>query len=121
MPTAGIRKRIAESAPRHNGRIVGAYYLLTMLAGVLVIFFHGRLAFAADLITTVAYVAITILFYALSKKRRATDDRDLNRERDRTGSHGNVSALRNTACFESKRARRNQSHPHDHQVPAPAA
>ena len=59
--------------------MVSAYYLLTILAGALVIFFHGRLAFAADLITTIVYIALTILFYTLSKKRLATDDRELNR------------------------------------------
>jgi hypothetical protein len=72
-------KRIAESPPRYNDRIVGAYYLLTMLAGVLVIFFHGRLVFAADLIATVVYIGITKLFYTLSKKRLARDDRNLSR------------------------------------------
>lgn len=79
MPTSGIMKRIAESPPRHNDRLVGAYYLLTILAGVSVIFFHGRLAFAADLIATVVYIGITKLFYALSKKSLARDDRDLTR------------------------------------------
>lgn len=78
MPAAGMRKRIAESPPRHCDRIVAAYYLLTTLAGVLVLFFHGRLAFAADLVATVVYIVMTIIFYALSKKRLARDDRDLN-------------------------------------------
>jgi len=68
-------KKISESPPRHNDRIVGAYYLLTILAGVLVLFFHGRLAFAADLIAIGVYIAVTILFYASSKKRlRATTE-----------------------------------------------
>jgi hypothetical protein len=35
--------------------------------GVFVLFFHGRLAFTADIIATVFYVAATALFYDLSK------------------------------------------------------
>ena len=42
-------------------------------------------------------------------------------ERDRTGSDDTFSALRKTACFESERARQNQSHPREHQIPAPPA
>jgi len=73
MTTAGMMGRIAEAPPRHKGgAIVGAYYLLTILAGVLVLFFQGTLALAGDLIVTIVYVAVTILFYTLSMKRFKT-------------------------------------------------
>ena len=56
-----------EVATRFRTRFVSAYYLLTTLMGVFVLFFHGRLAFTADIIATVFYVAATALFYDLSK------------------------------------------------------
>jgi len=67
-----MMKQIADGLPRHRAKFVIAYYLLTILTGVFVLSFHGRLAFAADLIATVFYIAMTALFYDLSKpaKRR---------------------------------------------------
>jgi len=77
MSTAGMTGRIAEGPPRHKGgKIVGAYYLLTLLAGVFVLFFHGALALIADLIVTVLYIALTIFFYWFSKKRLPTEKPD---------------------------------------------
>jgi hypothetical protein len=81
MNTTGMMGRVAE-APRHKdekNKIVGAYYLLTILAGIFVLFFHGRSAVAADLITTVVYIAATILFYELSKKHLTSGERRPNR------------------------------------------
>ncbi len=62
-----MMERIAHRLPRHRAKFVIAYYLLTILTAVFVLFFHGRLAFAADLIATVFYIAMTALFYDLSK------------------------------------------------------
>ena len=56
---------ITEAVTRHRAKVVGAYYLLTILVGAFVLLFHGRMALAADLLATVFYVAITILFYDL--------------------------------------------------------
>jgi hypothetical protein len=70
MNNTGMMGRIAGAPPRHKDRIIGAYYLLTILAGVFVLLFRGRLAVAADSIATIVYIAVTILFYELSKKRR---------------------------------------------------
>lgn len=68
MTTAEMMRRIAEAPPRHKGGgIVGAYYLLTILAGVFVLFFQGTLALAADLIVAIVFLAVTMLFYAVSK------------------------------------------------------
>ena len=56
-----------KAATRFRSRFVGAYYLLTILIGVFLLFFRGRLAFTVDIIATVFYVAATALFYDLSK------------------------------------------------------
>ena len=118
MPTAGIIKRIAESPLRHHDRIVGAYYLLTILAGVLVLFFRGRLAFAVDLIATIFYIAISVLFWASSKKRPASDDRDLNRN---VTEPVRAITFRRSGRAPRASARQNQSQPHGHHLPSPSA
>jgi hypothetical protein len=74
MSTTVVTSRITRASARHRGKLVGVYYLLTMLMGALVLFFHGRLAFAADLIATIFYIAVTVLFYGLSKKLRLTSN-----------------------------------------------
>jgi hypothetical protein len=68
MSTAEIRKRIAEPSPRLRSQFVGGYYLLTIVLGAFVLLFHGRLAFAADLIASVLYIASTIFLHELSKQ-----------------------------------------------------
>jgi DMSO reductase anchor subunit len=67
MSAAVTMKRIAEASPRFRAGITAAFYLLTMLMGGLVLFVHGRLALAVDLIATVCYAAVTALFYDLSR------------------------------------------------------
>jgi len=67
MSAAEMMGRIARVVPSHGTQFVGAYYLLTVLTGAFVLLFHGRLAFAADLIASVFYIAMTALFYDLSK------------------------------------------------------
>ena len=67
MSNAEMMERIAKTAPRFRARFVVSYYLLTILTGAFLLFFHGRLAFAADLIASVCYLAVTALFYDLSK------------------------------------------------------
>jgi hypothetical protein len=65
---------IAQASTKHKAKLIGAYYLLTILVGAFVLFFHGKLALTADLIATAFYIAITILFYDLSRpaNRRTT-------------------------------------------------
>ena len=67
MSNAEMMERIAKTAPRFRARFVVSYYLLTILTGVFLLFFHGRFAFAADLMASVCYLAVTALFYDLSK------------------------------------------------------
>jgi hypothetical protein len=63
-----------ESAARYRGRFVALYYLLTILMGAFVLFFHGRVALTADIIATVFYLAATALFYDLSKPANRKSD-----------------------------------------------
>ena len=60
-------ERIAKTAPRLKARFVVSYYLITILTGAFLLLFHGRLAFAADLIASLCYLGVTALFYDLSK------------------------------------------------------
>jgi small basic protein len=67
MSTAEITRRIAQVSPRFQARIAVVFYLFTILTGALVFFFGSKLGFVADAIATVFYVAVTLLFYALTK------------------------------------------------------
>ncbi|MGD1024998.1 MAG: hypothetical protein ABR880_19605 [Candidatus Sulfotelmatobacter sp.] len=70
MSTAVTMKRMAEASPRVRAGVTAAFYLLTILLGGLVLFVHGRLALAVDLIATACYIAVTALFYDLSRGER---------------------------------------------------
>ncbi len=67
MSATVTMKRISEASPRFRARITAAFYLLTILMGGLVLFVHGRSALLVDLIATACYIAVTALFYDLSK------------------------------------------------------
>ena len=56
-----------EIATRYRSRFVALYYLLTILMGAFILFLHGRVALTADVIATISYLALTALFYDLSK------------------------------------------------------
>ena len=68
MSTAEITRRIAQASPRFQARIAVVFYLLTILAGAIVFFLGGKLGFVVDAIATVFYVAVTILFYAVTRR-----------------------------------------------------
>lgn len=67
MSTAEITRRLMEGSARTRTRYVGIYYLLTIFTGAFVLFFHGRLAFAADLVVSAFYITLTAFFYGVSK------------------------------------------------------
>jgi multisubunit Na+/H+ antiporter MnhF subunit len=69
MSATPMMQRISE-APRVKDRLVGIYYLLTILTGVFVLFFRGRSAFAVDLIVGISYIAITAFFYVVSSEQK---------------------------------------------------
>lgn len=72
MSTADIANHIAEKPPRSSSKLVGAYYLLTILTGAFVLLIHGRLAFAADLLVGVFYLVATAFLYGVSASRDKT-------------------------------------------------
>jgi hypothetical protein len=123
MSTAEMMEQIADRLPRHRAQVVVAYYLLTILTGVFVLSFHGRLAFAADLIATVFYIAMTALFYAFSKhalSKHALSKYDLSKPANRRGEVADPVAPRDgrkrptlaAAGWRSPRAPLMQSLPH---------
>lgn len=57
-----------EVATRYRSSFVALYYLITILMGAFVLLFHGRAAVTADVIATVFYLALTVLFYDVSKQ-----------------------------------------------------
>lgn len=64
MSTVEITKRMAATSAGFRGKLVVAYYVLTIVTGVFVLFFRGRLAFAADVAVAILYLAVTVLFWA---------------------------------------------------------
>ena len=67
MSTTGLKQRIAEASPRFKARITAIFYLVTILAGGAVLSFHDKLGVGFDLITAACYIAVTALFYELSR------------------------------------------------------
>ncbi|MDQ6800449.1 MAG: DUF4386 domain-containing protein [Acidobacteriota bacterium] len=82
-----MEQTAAQASPRLTARIAGVFYLLTILTGGFALFVGGRLVvpgdaaatatnilthepllllgFAADVISTACYIAVTALFYSL--------------------------------------------------------
>jgi hypothetical protein len=67
MSTAELQERIAVASPRFKARITAVFYLVTILAGGVLLFVHGRLGLVFDLIAAGGYIAVTALFYELTR------------------------------------------------------
>ena len=67
MSTILVTKHIPELSSRSRSGMIVVFYLLTFLAGGLFLFAGGRLGFLVKLTATVSYIAVAVLFYALSK------------------------------------------------------
>ena len=74
MSTAALTKQISDDKPRVDSRIIGAYYLLTILTGAFVLVFHGRLAFVVDLLIGIFYLVVTAFLYGLSTSANKTKE-----------------------------------------------
>jgi hypothetical protein len=68
MNRATTKGRIAETSPRFQAEIAYIYYLLIIATGLVILFFGSRLGFLVDVIASAFYVAVTALFYALTKR-----------------------------------------------------
>jgi len=62
-----MNRRIGEASPSFQSRIAAVFYLVTILMGGVVLFMQGRLGLVVDLIATACYIAVTALFYRLSR------------------------------------------------------
>jgi Domain of unknown function (DUF4386) len=64
-------ERIAKARPRFRGRVAALFYLLNIASGSLALVFIGRklalYADAANLVATVSYIIVTVLFYSIFK------------------------------------------------------
>jgi hypothetical protein len=72
MTTAALRERIAETSPPFKPTITkstmtGIFYLVTVLTGGAVLLAQDRLGLVFDLIIVAFYIAVTVLFYRLSR------------------------------------------------------
>jgi len=65
MSPAVLKERIVEALPRSKASVAGLLYLVAILTGGVVLLIPGRLA--VDLIAIACYVAVTALFYDLSR------------------------------------------------------
>ena len=63
-------ERMPEAPLRFKSRITYLYYLLTVVTGVVVLFVGSSLNFLVDVIATGFYLAVTALFYALTRDPR---------------------------------------------------
>jgi hypothetical protein len=67
MNPAVMKERTAEASSALEATIACVYYLLTIVMGVVILYFGGRLGFVVDVIASAFYLAVTALFYALTK------------------------------------------------------
>ena len=67
MSTSLATKRVSEVSSGAKTGLVFVFYLLTFLMGGFFFLVGGRLSLAVELTATASYIAVTLLFYALSK------------------------------------------------------
>ena len=67
MSTTELKELIAEASPGFKARITAVFYLVTILMGGVVLLVHGRLGLVFDLVAAGCYIALTALFYELSR------------------------------------------------------
>jgi hypothetical protein len=60
-------KRASETSSRPTGGMVGVFYFLTFLMGGLFLSAGTKLGFAVELTAAMFCIAVTVVFYAVSK------------------------------------------------------
>jgi hypothetical protein len=75
MSTVQITKRMTEASPRIRSGFIAVYYLLTILTGAFVLWFHGRLAVLVDLGVGTFYLVVTVFLYAQSASANRSERR----------------------------------------------
>jgi hypothetical protein len=68
MNNANGIEHTAQSAAHLKTNFVVGYYLLTIVTSTIILFAHGKLAFAADLFAGLFYLAVTAVLYDLSHR-----------------------------------------------------
>jgi len=68
MRTSLATKQIREASSGHKTGMVGIFYLLTFLTGGFFLLVGNRLGFVVDLTAGMFYIAVTVLFYSVSKR-----------------------------------------------------
>jgi hypothetical protein len=61
---------ITEVSPRFQAGIAYVYYLLIIVSGIVILLAGSRRGFLVDVIATAFYIAVTVLFYAFTKRAR---------------------------------------------------
>jgi hypothetical protein len=69
MITNLATKPLPEVSSSLKAAMVIIFYLLTFLTGGFFLFVGDRLGFIVDLTAAMFYIALTVLFYAVSKRR----------------------------------------------------
>ena len=67
MSYTELMKPIASPPARLSTTLVVTYYVTTFVAGLFIVSFRGRLAFAVDFLVAALYLGFTILLYGLSR------------------------------------------------------
>ena len=68
MNTSPAAKPVPEVSSGFKARMVIFFYLLTFLTGGFFLLVGGRLGFVINLSAAMFYIAVTVLFYARSKR-----------------------------------------------------
>jgi hypothetical protein len=70
MSTSMATKRTLEVSSGLKTGTVVVFYLLTLLTGGFFLFIGGKLGFVVDLTAATFYIAVTVMFHALTKTHK---------------------------------------------------
>ena len=68
MSTSPVSKPLSEGSSTINSAMVAIFYLFTFLMGGFFLFVGNKLGIVGDLTAAASYIAVTVLFYAHSKR-----------------------------------------------------